>query len=329
MRDSHEWQRLFSAALNDTITAGEKAQLAVLLKASAEARQLWFLYHDNECGLAELKPRMAATSEQRQPARAGAFSWSPLTAAAAGLVIGLFSASMVWGYVESFAGRALTLMAESFEAGPVPQVSGMPVNSGVWSGDFSEVVGHFRGVQPLQGAKMLRLRRADYEGKPVRDGWVADLFRIVDVRGAEFGVARNDASLLVEASFSALPQEELRGLSCGVTIYALDALPLEGERDDAFLKLARSALVEGAEVSEAGPRILATGARTETADATGETWQSVRSELRLPAGTRYCLIHLRAHLTGAHRPEIPKPVEFAGLFVDDIRVALTHRAALP
>jgi len=55
----------------------------------------------------------------------------------------------------------------------------------------------------------------------------------------------------------------------------------------------------------------------------------VRSELRLPAETHYCLIHLRAHLNGSHRPEIAKPVEFAGLFLDDIHLTLTQRTARP
>lgn len=325
MSDSmqNEWHRLFSAALDDTLTAAEKTQLAELLKGSAEARQLWFLYHDNECGLAELKPR----TEQRTPSRSTWLPWSPLTAAAAGLVFGLFSASMVWGYVGTYAGKAITLFEERFEAGAAPLVAGMPVEVGRWSGDYSEIVAEYGGVKPAQGGRMLRFLRADYEGKPVRDGWVADLFRIVDLRGEDLGVARGDASVLVEARFAALPQDQLRRMSCGVTAYALEELPPAGERDETFLR--RATLGESVESSDAAPRILATAARTETGEATGETWQTVRSELRLPATTRYAMIHLRAHLNGSHRAEIPKPVAFAGLFVDDIRMTLTHRRPLP
>jgi hypothetical protein len=128
---------------------------------------------------------------------------------------------------------------------------------------------------------------------------------------------------MIEARFAALPQDQLGRMSCGVTIYALDELPPAGERDDAFLRRATS--IESGESSDAGPHILATAARSET----GESWQTVRSELRLPAATRYAMIHLRAHLNGSHRAEVPKPVAFAGLFVDDIRMTLTHRRPLP
>ena len=325
-RTPDEWHRLFSAALNDTITEVESAQLATLLKTNAEARQLWFLYHDNECGLGELKPRVSLAAGPNPP-RGNRFSWSPLTAAAAGLMLGLFSASMVWGYVGLRANQATTLLAESFEGGPTPKVTGLPVQPGIWSGDFSGVVGEFQGVKPAQGAKMLRFVRADYEGKPVRDGYVADLFRIVDLRAKDLDVTGGDASILLDARFAALPQNGLQGMTCGMTIYALDELPPAGTRDDVFLKRLG---IGGQEASEpdAEPRILATAARSEKTGTTG-AWQTVRSELRLPAETRYCLVHLRAHLNGSHRAEIAKPVEFAGLFVDDIHITLTHRAARP
>lgn len=321
-----EWHHLFSAALNDTITESENAQLATLLKTNTEARQLWFLYHDNECGLAELKPRVPVAARPT-PSRGGWFSWSPLTAAAAGLVFGLFSASMVWGYVGLRANQATTLLAESFESGPAPKVTGMPVQPSVWSGDFSEVVDEVPGVKPAQGRKMLRFLRADYEGKPVRDGYVADLFRIIDLRGKDLAISGGDASILLDARFAALAQDGLQGMSCGMTIYALDELPPAGTRDDVFLKRLGAGALEASE-PDAEPRILATAARSEKAGTAGN-WQLVRSELRMPPETRYCLIHLRAHLNGSHRPEVAKPVQFAGLFVDDIHITLNHRAGQP
>ncbi|RBP43633.1 hypothetical protein DES53_10531 [Roseimicrobium gellanilyticum] len=324
---SNEWHRLFSAALNDTITVEEAAQLASLLKSSAEARQLWFLYNDNECNLAELKSsQVSSAQEQKPPARGWSRRLSPFTAAAAGLVIGLFGASLVWGYVGSKAHQVTTLLAEGFENGAAPHVTGFPVEPGVWSGDFSEVVGEFRGVRPEEGRKMLRFRQADYEGKPVRDGYVADLFRLVDLR--DTGVATGEATVAVEAHFAAQAQGELQGLNCGMTIYALDSLPPESMRDDVFLKRASAGLTETSE-PEFEPRILASATRSEKAPSDGRTWTSARSEMRLPADSRYCLIHLRMHLRGSHRAEVAKPVVFEGLFLDDIRVSLTQNAARP
>ena len=53
--------------LNETCTPAERQELAEVLKANAEARQLWFFYCDNECGLAEVRPggRMRRRSRRR------------------------------------------------------------------------------------------------------------------------------------------------------------------------------------------------------------------------------------------------------------------------
>ena len=51
-----QWHNLFNAALNGTMTNAEHDQLSELLRESREARQLWFVYNDNEIGLCELDP---------------------------------------------------------------------------------------------------------------------------------------------------------------------------------------------------------------------------------------------------------------------------------
>ena len=130
-----EWHRLFNAALNDQLSAADQQQIATLLKSSAEARQLWFLYLDNECSLAELKP-----SDRPRPAFRW-FSWRPLTAAAAGIVLGMFFTSVVSGYVMPravvTASRLFALVDGSFEEPRERLGSGFPVQFGVWSGGRS------------------------------------------------------------------------------------------------------------------------------------------------------------------------------------------------
>jgi len=329
--DHNEWHRLFSGALNGTITDAEKTQLAALLKSSAEARQLWFLYNDNECGLAELKPLMSAATpaSKKQTARLPWLSWRPLTAAAAGLVIGLSSATLGWGYVGSYAAKAITLLQDGFESGPPPQVTGVPTAPGSWSGDFSEVTGEYQGVKPAGGKKMLRFLRADYEGKQGRDGYIADVFRIIDLRGSELDVSRGDACVSVEAKFRSLHQPKLGRISCSVTIHALDALPSPEERQQFFVKATSGIPEADTDDPNSSATILATTTRHEAFESAGDEWQTVRSELRVPPGSRYFMIHLHEWLLDSKGPHQPQPVNFAGLFVDEVRVTLAHRPPLP
>jgi hypothetical protein len=86
--DPREWHRLFSAALNNQLSEADKLELASVLKCSFEARQLWFLYTDNECSLAELTcPADINTGRTRL----SWLSWRPLAAAAAVVLLGLAS----------------------------------------------------------------------------------------------------------------------------------------------------------------------------------------------------------------------------------------------
>jgi hypothetical protein len=322
--DHSEWHRLFNAALNDELSDADSLELAAVLKSSAEARQLWFLYHDNECSLAELSPAVEPTTHSTGLSW---FSWRQLTAVAAGLFIGLFGASVVWGYVGPYAGKVVTLLQESFESGPPPLTTGIPVEAGHWSGDYSQIVGEYRGVKPAGGRKMLRFLRSDYEGKPTRDGFIGDMFRIIDVSGPEYDVARGDACVSVEARFLSLPQGIPGPASCGISMHATDALPTPDERLEFMEITDRSHAAAAAGPLHSGMTILATSVRNARIETSRNAWGALRGELRLPPGTRFLLVHLS--LFESNGPRAPQPCEFAGLFVDDIRIVLTHRPPLP
>jgi hypothetical protein len=161
-----EWHRLFNSALNDQLSDAERAQLAAVLKSSAEARQLWFLYQDNECSLAELKPR----SQVKSP-RTGFpwLSWRPLTAAAAGIVFGMLCTSVVFGFVGQHHGvkkTPLAVLQPSFEDAQMPLARGFPPAASLWTGDVSKVVPAENGVTPKDGHHMVRLE-TNVHGKSV------------------------------------------------------------------------------------------------------------------------------------------------------------------
>ena len=323
--DHLEWHRLFNAAINDELNDVDSLKLAAVLKSSDEARQLWFLYHDNECSLAEMQSPVESTP---RPTGLSWFSWRQLAAVAAGLFIGLFGASAVLGYVGTYAGKVVTLLQEGFESGPPPLATGIPVEAGHWSGDYSQVVGEYRGVKPAGGRKMLRFLRSDYEGKPTRDGFIGDVFRIIDVSGPEYDVARGDACISVEARFLSLPEGVPGPASCGISMHALDALPTPDERLEFVEKITdRSHAAAAAGTLHSGMTILATSVRNARIEANRNAWGALRGELRLPPSARFLLVHLS--LFEPNAPRAPQPREFAGLFVDDIRIVLTHRPPLP
>lgn len=114
----------------------------------------------------------AVTSAQRgarERLRASRFSWSPLMAAAAGLVIGLFSASMVFGWVAQHGlerKTPLPVLEPSFEDAQMPLAKGFPAGPSLWTGDVSKVVPAENGVTPRDGQHMLRLETTAY-GSPV------------------------------------------------------------------------------------------------------------------------------------------------------------------
>jgi hypothetical protein len=160
-----ECHRLFNAAINDQLSEAERVQLATVLKASPEARQLWFLYQDNECSLTELKPRLQVKSQREKVPR---LSWRPLTAAAAGLVIGLFSATCVFAYSRLTAWPAMKsispvamLLDEGFEGGDERFQAGFPLEAGVWGGPAVHMVGARDGIAPVAGRRMLRVEPED------------------------------------------------------------------------------------------------------------------------------------------------------------------------
>jgi len=330
---------LLHGHLNGTLGETDFARLQTLLRESAEARRTLRDLSTVDAKLQELAAANPATLQllaapvasptpiAHRPAWSGWLTWRPLTAAAAGLVIGLFGASMVGAYVGPQAGKAIALLHESFESGPPPLVTGVPIEAGRWSGDYSEVVGEYRGVKPASGGQMLRFLRADYEGKPHRDGYIADVFRIVDLNHSD--VARGDACVTIEARFGALLHDELGRVQCGISVYALNALPVPGERHE-FLEKPRDGQAAADDgVENSGATILATATRRVMFDPTDRSWQIARSELLVPPGTRFLLVHLHGWVIPPRGQGVPQPVEFAGLFVDDVRVTLTRRPPRP
>lgn len=244
----------------------------------------------------------------------------PLTAAAAGIVVGMLCTSAVLGFATRPAGRATTLVRESFEAAPPPATTGVPAGPGQWSGDYSEVVGGQQGVKPASGTAMLRFLRSDHDGstgpRPRRSG---DIMRVVDVSRLSQSIDRGAVMVTLSAVFDAADfpvDERYDGV---VTIYALDAdLDLDDATEDVVHQEALA---------------LSSG-DVKSLDRDPGTWQPASGTLLLPPGTARVLLKVSLRRMPVGRKgldSLPEKVSFAGHFVDDVQASLviTEPTAAP
>ena len=133
------WRELMDGHLLGELSAGESRELEAALAAHREAREDFRLRCNVDAALRKEAAVLGqgsaaeAPSSKRTPAAAGGFSWlswRPLTAAAAGLVSGLFSASMVWAYAVPLTRgtieQVVTVFADGFEDAQMRPERGFP-----------------------------------------------------------------------------------------------------------------------------------------------------------------------------------------------------------
>jgi hypothetical protein len=192
-------------------------------------------------------------------------------------------------------------------------VTGVPIEAGKWSGDFTEIVGEQEGVRPAKGGKMLRFLSADYEGKsnagPSR---TASVWRLVDLRPyrREFGDGGAVAQLSAVLNSQAFPQG--RSYLGFVQIHALDAEMAVALKERHWTELNASSL---ALTRSAGVAL----------DRDPATWQRIDCEQRLPGNADFLLIEIGLK----QMPKTSQSAEFAGHFLDDVRLTLARRPLLP
>ncbi len=235
--------------------------------------------------------------------------WRPLIAAAAGIVFGMLCTSVMFAYVAPSLEKVITLLQESFESGPAPLVTGVPVEPGQWSGDYSEVVGEQQGVKPESGKKMLRFLRADYEGKANRDSSsVADVYRLIDLRPYREQFADGAAVVQFSAGFNAASFPEGDVYMCKMSLHAYDAQTVAGGP----LRVDDMREGNGLAVAKVGGMML---------DREPATRQRVTGDLRLPANTDFIMAHISIHHARGPSPR----GTFGGHYVDDVRLTMTRR----
>lgn len=308
MNQRHAQLELVQHCLDGEATGDEVARLEELLRNDPEFRLDYLRYVNVDSALAVLPnastPSAASTNATTLPETSGTpigvfvRRRSLAAAGAAGLVIGLACASVVWAIVyprKPAARDVIPILSESFESPATPITEGFPTRTGVWGGDRAERVGATPEVRPLDGDSVLSL-----ESSP--DSNLGYLQQIVDVstlpqaREGQMRVVEVIASFHADqpgererytlrvASFKESP-EKIRSLWEGVTWRQMDRITLT------FSK---------------------TGLSTPV-DAKG--WQTLSAIVEVPADARSVVISLAAGRLNRRAPKTPH-------YVDDVRAEL-------
>jgi hypothetical protein len=307
---------LLSRVADEAATAQEWRELEALLAAAPAARRRYVQMMDLH---AELRARHVKASSpeaaQGLPKSPGSFawvSWRPLMAAAAGIVLGMFCTSVLFGYtmprVVATASRLFALVDGSFEKTGGPVASGFPSEFGKWSGDEAEVV----SGNAMDGKQALRFVRAEGDAAvPNSPANSCDVYQLVDLRPLKADAEGGEATLEMSAQF--LDARSAKGadvtFTCRLYVFSGSPESLRGE----WPLTRKEALAAGS------------GAVQSTGGAP-QTWRSVTAKVLLPAQADFAVVQLVA---GKAPASDNQAAEFGEQFADDVRLTLKTQPTLP
>ena len=300
--DNRELDGLIDACLDGRLSEEEAERLSQWIEESSEARdRYWELASvhgmiEQSMQNASLK---AATGEASvaPTKKGGVYRWPRFTAVAAGLLIGLFSASIVWAYAIPRGGTitrsSQKIVSESFEDPKMKLRPRLPVEANQWFGRLVSVVPE-DGVSAVQGSRVGQL-------SPVPGNRTESVRYVVDL---------NDYPELAQGHVQSL---QVKGFFWAPTTKQEPKFRVELA---AFKEAPGDVREAWKEEREFGERVLQEVVRNYLPKS-GELgdWHEVSASLEIPEGTRSVVISLGVfHL----HPE--KPV--SDFYLDGIEVRL-------
>ncbi|MGB8170133.1 MAG: hypothetical protein WCF18_21700 [Chthoniobacteraceae bacterium] len=288
--------------LEGSATAEDSATLSQLIETDAMARARYL-------DLAEVHAALLAdeTLHAPMPARSDVsskahqwISWRPLAAAAAGLVMGLFSATAVWAFASGKMPRIVKvpLANGDFEAGAAIPRGSVPQHLGQWSGDPCAIVEEQGRVRPRGGRHMLKFLAASNTGDFVGSkNMAADLWQVIVLPGNGARTVR------IRAWFNADTEKQARFHIAAVAgnDANVNAKELWEQRynESAPLPFARTMIV---------------------ADREPATWEAGELTLQVPPQARVLVIGIAAYRLA----DAPADQWFPAQFVDDVSVTISE-----
>ncbi len=312
LMNPEHFNTLLHAYLDGTLSPLQKLELEQALRDSVEHRaQFWKQteLHGQLRGVSENEAlwRGLEQASEIQMVSSRSRSWfcNPLAAAAAGFVLCLFCTSSVRAYMGQWVSKVRPLpMANGGFEEQTKIEDGVPTVVGVWSGDYSRVVGAENGVTPYQGGKMLRFVRANNElSDPRATRNVGEIHQIIDLRPFHADLATGKAQVEISARFAAGTQDS-------GYYFSLQAISFQGPIEWA---------VEAWNGRDRYGRTAAERVVEASWPAGRPAWQKLQLNLPVLTGTDFLILH------GAVT-RLPKPkegvVEFPAHYMDDVTAQL-------
>lgn len=313
MKSEEEQLEMIRRSIDGTATAEDLQALQELLRKEPAARRLYARYANVDAALSGggMALHEPAPATRAASARVRWLTWQPLTAAAAGLVLGLFSASLVWAVaaprLQSWQGRALPLVNADFEEdGATLSADGVPVVYGRWSGDRAEITAAQAAVQPKHGVRMFRFLRSDSSVQSeMQKSRTGNMYQVVDMKPLRQELADGLARLDWSAWFQWAPAAGEKGMTFAVNVWTFTGEPAiltANWRDHLYRETAKS------------------GSKKAFDDLPAQ-WRQLKGSMIIPPDTDFLVIELKA-IPPETAPGA-EPHAFAGCYADDVRLVLS------
>jgi hypothetical protein len=295
------WCELIDQHLLGVISRDDAIELEATLALSREAREDYRQRCNIDVALRQESVGQAILNQVATAPEAGSRStWRPLTAAAAGIVFGMFCTSMVFGFVAQRAGikqTRMTVFDAGLENARQNLKDSLPDRIGQWGMDAARVVAAEGTIKPLQGERMMRLEPIP-RSKEVKNH-TSRLYQMLDLRPLPIEDISSDAEVQVSASFC--PSESAISSRYLIRAIALDETP-ESARKNFWSKVESDGVVSESQRFDTAP---------------GDSgWHTFSMKLRLPPGSKTLVL-----IFGAMPPDDGSQPALVHYF-DDVQVSL-------
>ena len=305
----NDLDRLIEHCLEEQLDQAEAARLSTLLEESAEARDRYWelaLVHGMlEQGLQTALVKVA-TGEEAATVRAKPgtiFHWPRLVAAAAGILIGIFSASVVWAYRTNLDKRPLPetteLLFESFEDPSASYQRRFPRDAGLWHGDLS-VVNAEEGIEPKRGTYVAKV-------SPIPGRKFSYARRILDLSELPEAAEGMRREIQVQASFLSSSAERPSQYQIRLGVFREEPKAVRPIWNDEGILF---------------DRILRHVGENHTTNPEDEGWHKMRASVDIPSHARSVVISLAAADSGQNSRQTDH-------YLDAIRIRLIETPVLP